>query len=173
MAKVFWFTGLSGAGKTTVAKQVVKALKNTGKNVVLLDGDVLRDGLCADLGFSLADRAENIRRVAEMAKLLVENDIICICTFISPTSDIRQKAAEIIGEERFIEIYINTPLSICESRDTKGLYKKVRAGEIKNFTGIDSVYEIPQAPNYILDCVNNSAEESYSEILRYISTLIN
>lgn len=163
---VYWITGLSGAGKTTVATAVKEQL---GKDFVLLDGDVMRKGLSKDLGFSIADRRENIRRVAEASKLLADNGKSCICTFISPTQEIRNLAKAIIGTDRFNEIYINTPITICEKRDPKGLYKKVRAGEIKEFTGISSVYEAPESPDLLLDCHTHSIEESVHQLLAYIN----
>ena len=165
---VFWFTGLSGAGKTTVATTVLKQLQKEGKRIVLLDGDVLRDGLCSDLAFSIADRTENIRRVAEVSKLFLENNTSCLCTFISPTASIRKIAKTIIGYDNFNEIYVNTPLQVCEERDPKGLYKKVRNGEITNFTGIDSVYEMPEYPDLILDCNENTIQQSVEHTIAFI-----
>ncbi len=165
---VFWFTGLSGAGKTTVATTVLKQLQKEGKRIVLLDGDVLRDGLCSDLAFSIADRTENIRRVAEVSKLFLENNTSCLCTFISPTASIRKIAKTIIGYDNFNEIYVNTPLQVCEERDPKGLYKKVRNGEITNFTGIDSVYEMPEHPDLILDCNENTIQQSVEHTIAFI-----
>ncbi|WP_051568318.1 adenylyl-sulfate kinase [Crocinitomix catalasitica] len=169
-AKVFWFTGLSGAGKTTIATNIGSTFKeNYNYTFNLLDGDILRVGLCGDLGFSVEDRKENIRRVAEVAKLFLNRNISSLCTFISPTNEIRDLAKAIIGEKNFVEIYINTPLTICENRDTKGLYKKVRAGEIKNFTGIDAVYESPISPDYILNCYDNTVQDSLDEINSFIA----
>lgn len=165
---VFWFTGLSGAGKTTVATTVLKQLQKEGKRIVLLDGDVLRNGLCSDLAFSIADRTENIRRVAEVSKLFLENNTSCLCTFISPTASIRKIAKTIIGYDNFNEIYVNTPLQVCEERDPKGLYKKVRNGEITNFTGIDSVYEMPEHPDLILDCNENTIQQSVEHTIAFI-----
>lgn len=156
MSKVIWLTGLSGSGKTTIATNV----KEKGLDVVLLDGDVLRDGLCKDLGFTMSDRTENIRRVAEVAKLFIDNNKSCICSFISPTKQIRDLAKSIIGENNFIEIYVNTPFQICKNRDVKGLYKLAAEGKIKNFTGLDSVYEPPESPTLILDCFKQSVEKS-------------
>jgi adenylylsulfate kinase len=170
--QVFWITGLSGAGKTSVAMQAIRALQTKGHEFVLLDGDVLRNGLCQDLKFSIEDRLENIRRVAEVSKLFIENGKSCICTFISPTNAIRNMAAEIIGVDNFHEVYINTPIAICESRDPKGLYKKVRKGEIPNFTGISSVYEIPEKPDLTLDCHNLSLSSSVKELMEFITLKI-
>ncbi|MFT5821259.1 MAG: adenylylsulfate kinase [Crocinitomix sp.] len=168
-SQVFWITGLSGAGKTSVALQAIEQLKDSGHDFVLLDGDVVRNGLCKDLGFSIEDRLENIRRVAEVSKLFIQNGQSCICTFISPTNGIRNMAAKLIGTDFFHEIYINTPLAICESRDPKGLYKKVRKGEIPNFTGISSAYEIPEKPDLILDCYNHSLSKSVKELMDFIT----
>lgn len=168
--QVYWITGLSGAGKTTVATKAFTVLNSENLNFTLLDGDDVRDGLCRDLRFSIEDRTENIRRVAEVCKLFLKNGTSCICTFISPTEAIRELAEELIGKERFNEIYINTPLEICENRDPKGLYKKVRNGEISNFTGISSAYEPPLHPTLILDCVNLSIEDSVSKIIEFIKS---
>ena len=167
---VFWFTGLSGAGKTTVATAALDRLKAEGHAVVLLDGDVLRNGLCNDLGFSISDRTENIRRVAEVSRLFLNNGISCLCTFISPTVAIRNMARSIIGASDFNEIYVNTPLDICEQRDPKGLYRKVRQGELFNFTGVDSVYEQPEQADFILNCGNQTVTESVLETMDFIHT---
>jgi len=164
MNKVIWLTGLSGAGKTTIATNV----NNLGLDLVLLDGDVLREGLCKDLQFTISDRRENIRRVAEVAKLFIENNKSCICSFISPTKQIRDLAKSIIGEENFIEVYVNTPFNICENRDTKGLYKLAKEGKIKNFTGLDSIYEKPEKPDLVLDCYNNSVGKSSKILFEFI-----
>ncbi len=145
-AKVLWLTGLSGSGKSTIAQALERKFYNEGFFAQVLDGDNIRSGINNNLGFTIEDRKENIRRIAEIAKLYLESGIITINSFISPTIEIRDYAKSIIGEEDFIEIYINAPLEICEKRDVKGLYKKARAGEIKNFTGIDSPYEAPVNP---------------------------
>lgn len=170
---IFWITGLSGAGKTTVAQATVIELNQTESEFILLDGDMLRNGLCKDLGFSMKDRQENIRRVAEVSKLLLKNRKSVLCTFISPTHEIRKMAKAIIGTDYFKEIYINTPLEICENRDPKGLYKKVRNGEISNFTGISSAYEKPTNPDLILDCHNHSLPESVKQLKEFITTQLN
>lgn len=170
--QVFWITGLSGAGKTSVAVQAIQLLQAKGYEFVLLDGDILRDGLCKDLKFSIDDRLENIRRVAEVSKLFIQNGKSCLCTFISPTNEIRNMAAEIIGANNFHEVYINTPIDICETRDPKGLYKKVRKGEIPNFTGISSVYEVPENPDLVLDCHNFSLTKSVEELMAFITLKI-
>ena len=142
-ARVIWFTGLSGAGKTTLAKRLEEELFARNFLVQILDGDNIRSGINSNLSFSDEDRTENIRRIAEVSKLFLNCGIIAINSFISPTHDIRLLAKDIIGEEDFIEVYINAPLEICEQRDVKGLYARARRGEIKDFTGIGSAYEVP------------------------------
>ncbi len=146
-AKVIWFTGLSGAGKTTLSKRIYTALTEQNFLVRLLDGDVIRNGLNNDLGFSEVDRFENIRRIAEVSRLFLDCGIICINSFISPTTKIRAMAKRIIGADNYIEVYVNAPLRVCEKRDIKGFYKKARLGEIKNFTGIDAPFEPPENPD--------------------------
>ncbi|MCS3603028.1 adenylylsulfate kinase [Buttiauxella sp. BIGb0471] len=143
---VLWFTGLSGSGKSTIAGALEEALHKLGVSTYLLDGDNVRHGLCSDLGFSDADRKENIRRVGEVARLMADAGLVVLTAFISPHRAERQMVRELVGEGRFIEVFVDTPLSICEARDPKGLYKKARAGELRNFTGIDSVYEAPENP---------------------------
>lgn len=150
-AKVIWFTGLSGSGKTTLASNLEKELFFRRFFCQVLDGDNIRAGINNNLGFSKEDRLENIRRIAEVTKLLVNTGIITICSFISPTEEIRQMAKNIIGENDFIEVFLNTPLEVCEQRDTKGLYRKARAGEIKDFTGISSPFEAPINPDIEID----------------------
>lgn len=145
-AKVLWMTGLSGSGKSTIAEHLERKLYNEGYFAQVLDGDNIRSGINSNLGFSIEDRRENIRRISEIAKLYLNSGIITICSFISPTREIRSQAAAIIGESDFLEIFVNTPLEVCERRDVKGLYQKARAGEIKGFTGIDSPYEAPNNP---------------------------
>ncbi|MBV4368868.1 adenylyl-sulfate kinase [Erwinia sp. BNK-24-b] len=148
---VLWFTGLSGSGKSTVAGALEQALHQLGVSTYLLDGDNVRHGLCRDLGFSESDRKENIRRVGEVAKLMVDAGLIVLSAFISPHRAERQMVRDMVGEGRFIEVFVDTPLAICEARDPKGLYKKARAGELRNFTGIDAVYEAPERPEIHLD----------------------
>jgi adenylylsulfate kinase len=148
---VLWFTGLSGSGKSTVAGALEQALHQLGVSTYLLDGDNVRHGLCRDLGFSDADRRENIRRVGEVARLMVDAGLVVLTAFISPHRSERLMVRELLPEGRFIEIYVDTPLRVCEARDPKGLYKKARAGELPNFTGIDSVYEAPEQPDVHLD----------------------
>jgi adenylylsulfate kinase len=161
-ANVLWFTGLSGAGKTTLARALEQKLFENGKLVKVLDGDVLRSGINNNLSFTLEDRLENIRRVAEIAKLFADSGFIVIVAFISPMQAMRDYAKSIIGNDLFNEIYINTPLSLCEERDVKGLYKKARTGEIPNFTGISSPYEIPLKPYLIVSTEFDTIEESLS-----------
>ncbi|MDF2785200.1 MAG: adenylylsulfate kinase [Pantoea eucrina] len=148
---VLWFTGLSGSGKSTVAGALEQALHQLGVSTYLLDGDNVRHGLCRDLGFSDDDRRENIRRVGEVARLMVDAGLVVLTAFISPHRAERQMVRDLLGEGEFIEVFVNTPLAVCEARDPKGLYKKARAGELRNFTGIDSAYEAPEAADITLD----------------------
>lgn len=143
---VIWFTGLSGAGKSTLAGALERALAAEGKHTYLLDGDNVRHGLCGDLGFDDAARQENIRRVGEVAKLMVDAGLIVLTAFISPFRAERDLVRNLVGEGEFVEVFVDAPLRVCEERDPKGLYKKARAGEIRNFTGIDSAYEAPEQP---------------------------
>lgn len=167
-SKVIWCTGLSGAGKTTLAKNLEKALHLKGHLAQVLDGDNIRTGINNNLGFSGEDRIENIRRIAEVSKLLIQSGVITINSFISPTSEIRHMAMDIIGKENFIEIYVNAPLSTCESRDVKGLYKKAREGKIKNFTGIDAPFEPPEHPDVEVNTDKLDIEESLNKALEYV-----
>ena len=164
--KTLWFTGLSGAGKSTLANELEKALRGRGKHTMLLDGDNVRMGLNRNLGFTEQDRVENIRRVAEVAKLMNDAGLIVLTAFISPYLADRQQAREIIGENDFIEIYVNTSLEICEARDVKGLYKKARQGAIPNFTGVSAPYEPPLNPEIAIDTEGRSVEESVAELLK-------
>ena len=148
---VVWFTGLSGSGKSTIAGALEEALHKLGVSTWLLDGDNVRHGLCSDLGVSAADRTENSRRVGEGATLMGDAGLVVLTAFISPHRAERQMVRERIGEGRFIEVFVDTPLATCEARDPKGLYKKARAGELRNFTGIDSVYETPESREVHLD----------------------
>jgi len=168
---VLWFVGLSGSGKSTIAKALERELHQAGKLTMLLDGDNLRTGINNNLGFSEADRKENIRRAAEVAKLFASNGIITICSLISPTEEIRHMAKEIVGNDYF-EVFINCPLEICEQRDVKGLYQKARKGEIKNFTGIDSPFEHPTHPSIEVRTDLKSLDECKDNILRAVTPLI-
>lgn len=163
--KVIWFTGLSGSGKSTVANALEVALHALGRRTYLLDGDNVRQGLTRDLGFTEADRVENIRRIAEVAKLMMDAGLIVMTAFISPFRREREMARELIGAENFVEVYVNTPLAVCEQRDAKGLYKKARAGAIPNFTGISSPYEEPQHPDLEITSDGQATKE-------YLATLI-
>ncbi len=167
-AKIVWFTGLSGAGKTTLSKRIHAALTEQGFLVRLLDGDVIRNGLNNNLGFSEADRFENIRRIAEVSRLFLDSGIICINSFISPTTKIRAMAKRIIGADNYIEVYVNAPLSVCEKRDIKGLYKKARLGEIKNFTGIDAPFEPPENPDIEVKTDKLSINEATIKVLNIL-----
>ena len=165
---MLWFTGLSGSGKSTVAVALERELHRRGRLCRILDGDNIRTGINANLGFSEADRKENIRRIAEVSKLFVDTGIITIAAFISPTEEMRQMAEEIIGRNDFKEIYISTPLEECERRDVKGLYAKARLGEIKNFTGISSPFEAPVAPALSLDTSRLTLQESVAALLKLL-----
>jgi adenylylsulfate kinase len=148
---VIWFTGLSGSGKSTIAHSVEEALYQLGCHTYVFDGDNVRHGLCGDLGFSDEDRNENLRRITEMVKLFLDAGVISLTAFISPTREQRHQVRDRIGNNDFIEIYCDCPLEVCESRDVKGHYKRARAGEIKNFTGISAPYEAPENPALVLD----------------------
>ena len=163
-----WMTGLSGSGKTTVARELERKLYNRGLLPYVLDGDNIRTGINNNLGFSEEDRAENIRRIAEVSKLFVQCGIITINCFVSPTIAIRQNAKDIIGADDFLEVFVNTPIEICEQRDPKGLYAKARAGEIKNFTGIDAPFEAPVTPDLDLHTANKSVEECAAELETFV-----
>ena len=166
-AKCIWLTGLSGSGKTTLALKLEKILFEQGFLVQILDGDNIRTGISNNLDFSEDDRLENIRRIAEISKLFVNCGIITINCFVSPSNKIRSQAKKIIGDENFIGIYINADLSTCEKRDTKGLYKKARKGEIKNFTGISSIFEKPDK-TFIEINTNNNIEKSFNDLIKTI-----
>ena len=167
-AKVIWFTGLSGSGKTTLASNLEKELFFRRFFSQVLDGDNIRAGINNNLGFSEEDRLENIRRISEVSKLLINTGMITICSFISPTHKIREMARSIIGEDDFIEIFLNPPLEVCENRDTKGLYKKARAGLIKDFTGISSPFEAPKHPDLEIDTSTTSIKDSVDLIFNTI-----
>ena len=165
---VVWFTGLSGSGKSTIANILEQKLHTIGKRTYLLDGDNVRHGLNKDLGFTDTDRVENIRRVAEVSKLMVDAGLITLVSFISPFKSERQMARDLLSSDEFFEIFVNTPLEECEKRDPKGLYKKARAGELKNFTGIDSSYEKPENPDLILNTESSNAEELTDQIINFL-----
>lgn len=165
---VIWMIGLSGSGKSTIAKEVEKSLHQQGYLTQLLDGDNLRTGINNNLGFSEADRLENIRRSAETAKLFLNCGVITICSFISPTKQIREMAAGIIGREDFLEVYVNAPFEECERRDVKGLYAKARKGEIKNFTGLDAPFEAPEHPFLELRTDQKDLQTCTQELLQAI-----
>ena len=163
---MLWLTGLSGAGKSTIANIVERKLHALGRHTHLLDGDNIRHGLNRDLGFTAADRVENIRRVAEVARLMVDAGLIVIASFISPFENERRMARELLDEGEFIEVFVDAPLAVAEARDPKRLYERARRGEIKNFTGIDSPYEPPNAPELRLDTARLSREEAATRVLR-------
>ena len=165
---MIWFTGLSGSGKSTIAIALERELHKRGLLCRILDGDNIRSGINNNLGFTEADRIENIRRIAEVSKLFVDTGIITIAAFISPSNDIREMAANIIGKDDFLEVYVSTPIEECECRDVKGLYAKARRGEIKNFTGISAPFEAPAQPALVLDTSALSLEESVNKLLELI-----
>lgn len=171
-AKVIWLTGLSGSGKSTIAQHLEKILHAKGNLTMLLDGDNIRSGINNNLSFSDADRIENIRRIAEVSKLFLNCGIITINSFVSPTNEIRKMAKELIGENDFLEIYINAPLEVCEARDVKGLYKKARAGLIPDFTGITSPFEAPENPALEIRTDKMEIEDSVQMLLDYILPVI-
>jgi adenylylsulfate kinase len=165
---VVWFTGLSGSGKSTLAQSVEEELYKIGCRTFVLDGDNVRHGLSENLTFSDNDRKENIRRIGEVAKLMMEAGIITITAFISPFKKDRNLVRELLPPGRFIEIYCKASLEVCESRDIKGLYKRARAGEIKKYTGIDSPYEVPINPELVIDTVDESLEESVVRVINFL-----
>jgi bifunctional enzyme CysN/CysC len=165
---VLWFTGLSGSGKSTVANLVERRLYADGRHTYLLDGDNVRHGLNKDLGFTDADRVENIRRVAEVARLMVDAGLIVLVSFISPFRAERRMARALFEADEFVEVFVDAPLSVAEARDPKGLYRKARAGELRNFTGVDSPYEAPEAPELRLDTEALSAEGAAEAVLGHM-----
>jgi len=165
---VVWFTGLSGSGKSTLSHSVEEKLHNLGCRTFVLDGDNVRHGLCKDLGFTDEDRVENIRRVGETAKLMVDAGLVVLTAFISPFQSERDMVRNLVEDGEFIEVFLDTPLDVCETRDPKGLYKKARAGEIKHFTGIDSDYQIPTSPEIKIDTSKNTLDQSVQELVAYL-----
>ena len=166
---MIWFTGLSGSGKSTVAIALERELHRRGRLCRILDGDNIRTGINAGLGFSADDRRENIRRIAEVGKLFVDTGIITIAAFVSPTRELRQLACDIVGADDFLEIYVSTPLEECERRDVKGLYARARRGEVKDFTGISAPFEAPEHPALALDTSQLPVEESVHRILQLLN----
>ncbi|MBJ7895540.1 adenylyl-sulfate kinase [Bacillus atrophaeus] len=172
-SSILWLTGLSGSGKSTIANAAARELFEQGYQVVVLDGDNIRHGLNNDLGFSDEDRKENIRRIGEVAKLFVQQGTIVITAFISPFREDREQVRQLVDEGEFHEIYIKCDLDICEQRDPKGLYKKARNGEIPFFTGIDSPYEEPKAPELVLDSGQNEREECKNQLIEFVKKNLN
>lgn len=167
-ALVVWFTGLSGSGKSTIANRVEQALFKKGIHTFSLDGDNIRSGLNKGLTFSQEDRRENLRRIAEVGKLFVDSGMVVIASFISPLKSDRDFLKEIIGKDHFVEVFVNTSLKECEKRDVKGLYAKARAGEIKNFTGIDAPYEAPAKPDIKIETEKEELQASVAKVLNYL-----
>lgn len=165
---ILWFTGLSGAGKSTLAHAVEEELHLRGCRTFVFDGDNVRHGLCADLGFSAEDRVENIRRIGEMAKLFMEAGVIALTAFISPSRRDRERARSLVPHGDFLEIYCRCPIEVCDERDVKGLYKRARAGEIKDFTGISSPYEEPDDPELVVDTGESSLEACVTKVLELL-----
>jgi len=165
-----WFTGLSGSGKSTIANHVDQLLFERGHHTYTLDGDNVRHGLNRDLGFTKEDRVENVRRIGEVSRLMNNAGLIVMCSFISPYRAERQMVRDKAGEGVFIEVFVDTPLDVAEKRDVKGLYKRARAGEIKNFTGIDSEYQAPENAEIHINTVDTSAEDAAAQIVDYLET---
>lgn len=165
---IVWFTGLSGSGKSTIANKLEEALFRKGVRTYSLDGDNIRRGLNKELDFSVEDRQENMRRIAEVGKLFIDAGIITLAAFISPLEKDRKMASEIIGKENFIQVFVNTPLRVCEARDIKGLYLKARQGEIENFTGINAPFEKPDKPDIEIRTENETVEEAVQRILDFL-----
>ena len=165
---MLWMTGLSGSGKSTLAIAIERELQRRGILCRILDGDNIRSGINSNLGFSPADRRENIRRIAEVARLFVDTGIVTIAAFISPSEELRRMAAGIVGEEDFVEIYVSTPLGVCEERDVKGLYAKARRGEISEFTGISAPFEAPQSPALSIDTSARPLGDCVEDVLKLI-----
>ena len=162
---VLWFTGLSGSGKSTLAHAVEEELHQIGCRTIVLDGDNMRHGLCKDLDFSDESRKENIRRIGEVAKLFIESGVITLTAFISPFKEERNKARELLSDGDLIEIYVKCPISVCEARDVKGMYKKAKANKIKNFTGISSPYEAPESPDLVINTDKETLSRSVDQVM--------
>jgi adenylylsulfate kinase len=171
-SKVVWITGLSGSGKSTIARALEYELYLNNYKCMVLDGDNVRTGISNNLGFSEAERRENIRRIAETAKLFLDAGVITICSFITPLEEYRKLAAEIIGTEDLIHIFLDTPIEECERRDVKGLYAKARRGEIQNFTGVNAPFEIPENPDLIVSTKQKSIYDSFNEVLQFVLPLL-
>lgn len=171
-AVTLWFTGLSGAGKSTIAHAVEKRLFDEGKNCYTFDGDNVRHGLCSDLSFSPEGRKENIRRISEMTKLFMDAGTICLCAFITPRHEVQQKLREAHEEGDFFLVHVDCPVEVCESRDVKGYYKMAREGKIQNYTGISAPYESPEAPDLRLDSANTSLDECVNKVLGFLADKI-
>lgn len=169
---VVWLSGLPCSGKTTIGTGLEKILTEEGFIVRMLDGDVTRKGICNDLGFSENDRKENIRRIAEIAKLFAETGVLTICAFITPTEELRKLALDITGKEYFINVFVDTPLEVCEERDVKGMYKKARMGQIAEFTGVSAPFEAPADPDIVLHTLDFNPDESALELYNYLIPLI-
>lgn len=172
-AYLLWFTGLSGSGKSTLANLVEVALQNKGLSTYILDGDNIRQGINKDLSFAPEDRTENIRRIAEISNLMLDAGVLTLAAFVSPYLKDREEVKQIVGADNFIEIYVNTSLEECERRDVKGLYKKARAGEIKNMTGISAPYEAPTNPDFEIITDGQSIEDSVKEVLTFLNNKLN
>ncbi len=167
---VLWFTGLSGSGKSTIAHRVESVLVDRGVFAYVLDGDNIRHGLNSDLGFSAKEREENIRRIGEVARLFADAGAVVLTAFISPYRRDRERVRALLGQGEFVEVFVDTPLEICEARDPKGLYKKARAGEISNFTGINAPYEAPGSPEVHLETADLGVDEAAAKVVRYLAT---
>ncbi len=167
---VLWFTGLSGSGKSTIAHRVESMLVDRGVFAYVLDGDNIRHGLNSDLGFSPEEREENIRRIGEVARLFADAGAVVLSAFISPYRRDRDRVRALLGPGEFVEVYVDTPLEICEARDPKGLYKKARSGEISNFTGIDAPYEAPESPEVHLKTTKLTVDQAAATVVRYLTT---
>lgn len=171
--RLIWFTGLSGSGKSTLASSLETHFFDSGLNTYILDGDNIRSGLNNDLDFSAESRSENIRRISEVSKLFLDAGVLVLSAFISPFKEDRDAAKNLVGRDNFIEVFVDCPLEVCEERDVKGLYKKARAGEIKDFTGISSPFEIPEKPDVIVNTAENSLEDCLKKLIVEIEPRIN